>query len=109
MPKKYEKKTPTASEIFCNEDTQGMAEAKEYFLVGETYDLPFVNNSLGASSTRIDSLFEYVGTAGNNTKLQFREIHGGWTVTLAPRQLERVISGVNPDTKYYKPQTKNGA
>ena len=85
------KPIPTASEIFSDEDTQGMAEAKEYFQVGETYELPFVNSCLGAGSTQINSLFEYVGTVGNNTKLQFREIHGGWTVTLAPAQLGSVM------------------
>ena len=105
------KKTPapTASEIFRDEYTQGMKEAQEYFKVGETYELPLVNSCLGAEASKIDALFEYLGTVGNNTKLQFREIHGGWTVTLAPKQLDGVISGVNPDTKYYKPQIKNGA
>ena len=106
MPKKYEKKTPTASEIF-HDDVPMLGEAVKYFKKGETYELPFALSGAGAS--KVDALFEYLGTAGNNTKLQFREIHGGWTVTLAPHQLERVISGVNPDTKYYKPQTKNGA
>ena len=101
MPRKYEKKTlrryikqtpaptPKASEIFNDEDNQTLCEMKERFTIGEKYELP-LPVCYGANSGNIDIEFEYVGTVGNNTKLQFREIHGGWTVTLAPIQLLRM-------------------
>ena len=55
------------------------------FSTEKIYALP--NAFYGAGGTRLDAEFKFVGTAGNNTKLQFREIHGGWTVTLAPTQI----------------------
>ena len=83
-----EKKIPAASEVFCEDDPL-LKKALDYFNIGRTYELPDVCYGAGLEKTEL--LFEFVGTVGNNTKLQFREIHGGWTVTFAPVQLDRVI------------------
>ena len=64
-------------------------EAVNYFSTGGTYKLP--NFCYGAGGTKIEAEFKFVGTVGNRTKLQFREVNGGWTVTLAPIQLIDVM------------------
>ena len=64
-------------------------DALSYFNTEKTYELP--NTFYGAGGTRLNAEFKFIGTVGNNTKFQFREIHGGWTVTLAPAQLGSVM------------------
>ena len=97
-PKQAKKQVPPESEVFC--DTDGdkpevpmLGKVLDYFENHEvmTYELPCV--FWGAGKSQIDAEFEYLGTVGNNTKLQFCEIHGDWTVTLAPAQLLGVING----------------
>lgn len=60
-----------------------MKEAVAFFKLGERYKLPIPC----IADSNIKLQFEYLGLAGNGTKLQFKEVHGGWTVTLAPVQL----------------------
>jgi len=51
------------------------------YIIGEQYDLPYY------APRNLEVKFEFLGTAGNGTKLQFKAIPGDWTISLAPVQI----------------------
>jgi len=75
-------------------------EVKEYLSVNKIYKIPNAIPHTGALKYAYDKrltditqeiLFEFIGMTGNDTKLQFKAIPGGWTITLAPEQLMSVV------------------
>jgi len=88
-----------------------------YFTLNSRCKLPMCVPSRGQSQSEPIE-FDYVGTVGNRSMLQFKAVPGGWTVTLSPQQLldmkEKELKGlykalgcaVIPDSDFVDTKTR---